>query len=394
MIREIARREVVTRIRSRAFKVTTAVIAVLTVAFVVGAVLLGDGDDGPTSIDIAVADDAGVDVERLRESLDTLVTEDLEPTLDEVARSDLASTVEDGDADVGIRDRRTLVWSDEPDPLVRSLVAEALTRVEIDARAEELGVGSDELALLLAPIELATERLDPPSDSESARTFVATLSILLMFFAIQGYGSQIALVVVEEKSNRIVEILLALVRPRSLLAGKVAGVGVLAAVQLLIPLAGMAAALALSDFADIPASAFASLPLLFVVFVLGFTLYGTLFALVGSLVSRQEDAQQALVPVFVPIFLGYVLGFQAVAAPDSTLSTVVSIVPFTSPFALPVTVAQDASSIPIVAISLTLLIVTTIVILRLAARVYEFTLLRTGSRIPLREAVRLARADA
>jgi ABC-2 type transport system permease protein len=150
-------------------------------------------------------------------------------------------------------------------------------------------------------------------------------------------------------------------------------------------------ALALSGTVGIPASAYASLPLLFVTFLLGFTMYGTLFAVVGSLVSRQEDAQQALFPVFVPIITGYVLALQAVAAPDSTLATIASVVPFTSPFALPVTTAQGTAGVGLIAAALVLLVATTAALLVLAARIYEFTLLRSGSRITLGEALRLAR---
>lgn len=147
----------------------------------------------------------------------------------------------------------------------------------------------------------------------------------------------------------------------------------------------------MSGFTDVPVSAYASLPLLLVVFVLGFTMYGALFALVGSLVSRQEDTQQALLPVFLSIFIGYFLAIQAVTTPDSALATVTSIVPFTAPFALPVTVTRGVASPLVVVVALVLLAAATVGVFALAARIYEFTLLRTGSRTPLTDALRLAR---
>ncbi|WP_040495309.1 ABC transporter permease [Ilumatobacter nonamiensis] len=388
MIREVARREIVTRGRSKVYRVTTFLLLALTVVGVIGAAVFGSGgDDAPTEYDVAAPTELGP-------ALDASAPDDVRidiQTPGDGSPTAIRTAVENGDVDVAVIDGPTLLWNDEPDPLLQAVVVGALDRASVEQRADELGVDSSTLAELFAPAPVDEEFVDPPSDSESARTAVALLGIFIMFFAIQVYGSQIAMVVVEEKANRIVEILLALVSPRDLLAGKVLGVGALASVQVAIPLVGLAGALAVSDFADAPASAYASLPLLALVFVLGFTLYGVLFAFVGSLVSRQEDAQQALLPVFLPIFLGYLLSLQALSSPDSTVATIASVVPFTSPFVLPVTVAQEASSPLIVAAALVLLVATTIGALAFAARVYEFTLLRTGSRISLREAVRLAR---
>ncbi|MGA9278108.1 ABC transporter permease [Ilumatobacter sp.] len=387
MIRDVARREIVTRGRSKTYRVTTVLLIVLTLAGVIGAAVFGSaGDEAPTEYQVAAPSE-------FTQALDATAPDGVDIQLSnpgEESPSAVRSAVENGDVDVAIIDDQTVLWKDDPDPLLRAVVLGAINQVTIEQRAEDLGVEPSTLDELLTPDQVSEEFVDPASDSESARTAVAFIGIFIMFFAIQLYGSQIAMVVVEEKSNRIVEILLALVSPRDLLAGKVIGIGVLAAVQVAIPIVGLAAALALSDFSDIPASAYASLPLLALVFVLGFALYGVLFALVGSLVSRQEDAQQALVPVFIPIFIGYLVSFQAVSSPDSTVATVAAIVPFTSPFALPVIVAQGAASVWLVILSLALLAATTFGALALAARIYEFTLIRTGSRITLREALRLA----
>ncbi len=385
MIREVARREIVTRGRSKAYRVTTVVLIVLSIVFVIGAAVFGSDDDGETTT-FDVAAPASLDA-----SLRAAATDGIEIDVVQLTDDEARTAVSDGDVDVAVLPDDTLLWKQEPDQLLNSIVVDAVSSEAIDSRADDLGVDDAALSDLLAPVGFENRFVDPPSDSESARTAVATIGIFVMFFAIQAYGSQIAMVVVEEKSNRIVEILLALVSPKDLLAGKVVGVGVLAAAQVVIPLIGLVVALSVSGFTDVPVSAYASLPLLLLVFVLGFTLYGTLFALVGSLVSRQEDAQQALLPVFLPIFVGYVLSLQAVASPESTLATVASIVPFTAPFALPVTVAQGAASPLVVIAAIVLLVASAIGVLALAARVYEFTLLRTGSRIKLGEALRLAR---
>ncbi len=389
MIREIARREIVTRGRSKAYRISTGILIVLTIAFVIAAAIFGSDDDEPNTIEVTIGLTSEID--RFDDVLAQLVTDRVEVDTVLIAEADTERQLLDGNADVIIRDGATLVWNEEPDPFVQSVVTEVLTQIVVDERAATLGIDGPTLDDLLAPLALDSEFIDPPTDGDNAKTVVATLGIFIMFFAIQMYGSQIALVVVEEKANRIVEILLALVRPRDLLAGKVIGVGVLAAVQVVIPIIGLFLALAFSGSVGIPASAYASLPLLFVTFLLGFTMYGTLFAVVGSLVSRQEDAQQALFPVFVPIITGYVLALQAVAAPDSIVAKIASVIPFTSPFALPVTVAEGTAGAGLVTAALALLAVSAAWLLWLAGRIYEFTLLRSGSRITLGEALRLAR---
>ena len=389
MITEVARREIVTRARSKAYRVTTGVLVVATLLLIAGAAFFGSDDDGPDTSDLDIALDQPI--EGFDEMLGRLTPETVDVGTRIGTRDEIDALVEGGDVDVAIADGSTLVWADEIDAPTQALVLEALTRLAIEERATDLGIDASTLDRLLEPVTADDRVLDPTTDGDAARTVVATLGIFVMFFAIQMYGSQIALVVVEEKAHRIIEILLALVRPRDLLAGKVLGVGILAALQVVIPVVGLFVALAVSGTTDIPLSTYASLPLLLVTFGLGFTMYGTMFALVGSLVSRQEDTQQALFPVFIPIITGYVLALQAVASPESSLARVASIVPFTSPFALPVTVAQGTIGVPGIALALGLLALTAAVFLALAARIYEFTLLRSGSRVTLGEALRLAR---
>ena len=390
--RLIARREIVTRGRSKAYRVTTVVLAILSLGAVVAAAAFsGDDDDGPTRATIGVVD---LD-EATTSSLGENAPESWEIEVVELTSDEVDDAVQNGDVDVAVV--RTddgdgpieVVWEEEPRFLLDGIVVDALVSVERDARVAELGLDADVVAQLDAPIDASVRFVDPPDDSDTARSVIAALTIFVMFFAVQMYGSQIAMVVIEEKAGRIVEILLSLVRPSSLLAGKIVGIGVLAALHVIIIAAGLAAALAVSGFQDVPLSAYASLPLLFVVFVLAFAMFGSFFALVGSLVSRQEDAQQAILPATVPIFIGYALSFQALSSPDSTLAQVTAVVPITSPFSLPVITAQGEASTWLIALALALLAITAFLVVRLAARVYEFTLLRTGTRIPLTEALRL-----
>lgn len=389
--RLVARREILTRGRSKAYRITTLVLAVLAVgAVLAAAVFSGNDDDGPTRATIGVV---GLD-DATTTALSETAPDTWEIELVELTRDEVDDAIQNGGVDVAVVSTTDdgsieVVWEEEPRVLLDGIVVEALVSVEREARIAELGLDPDVVAQLDAPIDASVRFVDPPDDSDTARSVIAALTIFVMFFAVQMYGSQIAMVVIEEKAGRIVEILLSLVRPSSLLAGKIVGIGVLAALHVIIIATGLAAALAVSGFQDVPLSAYASLPLLFVVFVLAFAMFGAMFALVGSLVSRQEDAQQAILPATVPIFIGYALSFQALSSPDSTLAQISAIVPITSPFSLPVITAQGEAPTWLVTLSLALLALTAWVVVRLAARVYELTLLRTGTRIPLTEALSL-----
>jgi len=388
MIWEVARREITTRGRSKTYRYTTyGLIALMVIAVGAAAAFGSDDDDTTTTVEVGL-----VGTENSIE-LDSGGIGEIEFEITPLSVDDADAAVAAGDVEVVIdmtAGTPTLVWNSSVDPFVEAVLLDALVGDQLTQRADQLGIDPSSLGQLLAPPDVDQRFVDPASDSDSARTGVAIFGVLLLFFVIQVYGAQIALVVIEEKANRIVEILLSLVRPRTLLTGKVIGVGVLAALQVLIALIGLVGALAVSGFSDVPVSAYVSLPVMFVTFVLGFGLYGVLFAMVGSLVSRQEDAQQALLPVYLPIFAGYIIALQAAAAPDSPIATIAAIVPFTSPFVLPVLVATGSPSLVFVIGSILLLVASAIGFLVLAARVYEFTLLRSGSRIKLLDALRLS----
>lgn len=200
--------------------------------------------------------------------------------------------------------------------------------------------------------------------------------------------------VVEEKSTRVIEVLLSHIRPRTLLAGKLLGLGVLALVQLGLIIVGVVASLLATNTVDVPRSIWQFVPILLVSVVGGLAIYTTLFALLGSLISRQEDASQVMLPVFVPLMAGYLVGQSAIwGDADSALTRAFTWLPLTAPMLLPVRVARQAISPVEVAASLALLALGVWLLVRLAGRVYEFTLLRTGSRVGWRELIRLSRGS-
>ena len=389
MIGEIARREIAVRARSRTWKVITALLVALVVAGVVIVAAL-DGDD------------AGID----RTDVTVVVTPDVDPELAALlgdptrSRFDItvieASGDETGDladADVLVAPGQ-LVWPGAIDPELSFVIGSALAELDVYGRGAELGLEPDEITSLLTPAPISERIVDDPDAPAELGAGVGFIASILTFIGIQAYGSLVVLGVVEEKSSRVVEVLLSHVRATDLLAGKVLGIAALAIVQLVVVLAGADdRGLVVTDAVDVSSATLTAVPLVAVTFLGGFCFYALLFALVGSLVSRQEDAQQIMLPIMVPLFAGYILGFVTAETPDSLLARTASIVPFTSPFVLPIRAASgDASTWEIVA-ALGVLVASAWLIWSLAGRVYEFTLLRTGSRIPVRDVLRLVRRE-
>jgi ABC-2 type transport system permease protein len=197
--------------------------------------------------------------------------------------------------------------------------------------------------------------------------------------------------VVEEKSSRVVEVLLNHLRPRHLLAGKVIGIGALGLLQLVLVLLSALTALAAVRGVDVPNVPIDALFWFVVWFLLGFGLYATAFAMGGSLVSRQEDASSVVTPISIPFIASYVLSFGIAGSPDSTFATVLSLIPITAPMTMPVRIeAGDPGAAQITA-SVVISLVSIYVLMVVAGRVYARNVLRTGARVSWKSALRAAR---
>ena len=199
--------------------------------------------------------------------------------------------------------------------------------------------------------------------------------------------------VVEEKSNRVVELILSTVRPRDLLAGKVIGIGLLGLAQIAL-VGGLAAVLLGAGVFDAPASLGSSLALIIPWFALGFALYAVAYAAAGALASRQQDANSAGIAVTYTLLAAYFLGYVALASDtDGLLANLLTIFPLTAPLVLPARSALIGVPLWEHALALVLMLATIYVLVRVAGRVYAHGLLRGGARIGIRAAWRLTHAN-
>jgi ABC-2 type transport system permease protein len=191
--------------------------------------------------------------------------------------------------------------------------------------------------------------------------------------------------VIEEKSSRTVEVLLARMPARNLLAGKIAGIGILGLAQIAATATVALVVGALVDSFDVPAVRGGVLAWAVVWFLLGYALYATVFGTLGSLASRTEDASSVAGPITIVLVLAFMVSFATVGSVDTTWARLVSWFPLTAPLAMPNRIAMGAATWwdPVIASVLTLAAIAGLVVL--GGRVYTRAILHTGATLSLGE---------
>ena len=225
-----------------------------------------------------------------------------------------------------------------------------------------------------------------PATTNGTERETGIIGLVVIFVMLTQYLTWTLTGVMEEKANRVVEVLLAAVRPVQLLAGKLLGIGVVVFAQAAL-IAAFALALGKAVGSDLLHGAAPMTLLGFLVWlVLGYAFYSWLYAAAGSMAERQDQVQSLAIPLMLPMLLSYVVGFTTIGGGHATaLAEVLAYLPPTAPFAMPVLVGLGAVTWWQFVLSLAISVVSTIGMARLAASVYRRAVLRTGRRVRLRE---------
>jgi ABC-2 type transport system permease protein len=378
----VARREFVERARDRGFQVSTAI----TLLLLVGVIVVSAAFNRPTSFDLVVVG-AGSEVlgGEVRVAADALGFEVKVLALPD--RTEAERAVDAGDADAALVNGDAIVVRDEPPGQLVGLIQAVSLRERSRQALVAAGLSDDQVDAALLQRPLPVEALEPVDARRNESATVAFVGVLLLYGQLFAYGYWVAAGVVEEKSSRVVEVLLATLRPSHLLRGKILGIGLLGLLQLLlIGLVGLFASNAVGSL-EFPTGAIATMGVVLVWFVLGFFFYAGLFAVAGSIVSRQEDLQTTMTPLTILIIASFIIGLSATGDPDSTLAVVASLLPFSSPLVMPTRIVLgDAAPWEVVA-SLAISVVSTAALIPIATKVYSRALLRPG-RVRIRQVLR------
>jgi ABC-2 type transport system permease protein len=271
-----------------------------------------------------------------------------------------------------------------------SLTAAALGAATFQDRAADLGLTEADIADLLGA-GVALTSLGPEDPEETDNRTMALFGTILLFISIVSYGQWILIGVIEEKSNRVVEVVLGAVRPARLLAGKIIGIGLLGLLQLVvIAIVAVVTILQVGSF-EIPSATASVIVSVVVWFVLGFLFYAAAYAAAGSLVTRQEEAQNAAFPLTMLMMIAYFIATFSVTG-DNPVLRIASLLPPFAPMTMPMRMANGDAAVWEMALSFTLMVAAVALLIRLAGRIYSGGILRTGGKVKLREAWRSAEA--
>ena len=376
----VARREVRMRMRSRVFVGGTIVMTVGVVVGIVVASLLA-GRSTPVRVGFS---DGSQALERSFSATAAAIGASV--TVSDIADDNAGQAqLTAGTLDVlvtGSATAPTAVVKTAISPSVESalsLAAEA-TRLS-DAGLTPAAVAS---AMALVPVQ----PLQPPNPKDTENILASLALGIVLWIALGQYGNMVAQSVVEEKATRIMEILLATIRPSRLLAGKVIGIGLVGLLQLTIVGAAALIAVQVTNVAAIPALGVASILADVVWFVLGFLFYATAYAAVASLVSRQEEVQSAVAPISIFQIAGYLLMYAALPNPTGPLATVVSVLPPFAPIVMAVRMASSDVPFWQVGLAIGLTVASIVGLTWLAGRMYTNAALHLGARVRFMDAFR------
>ena len=380
----VALREMGERLRSPVYYLSLALMVVVVASAIVLPSLLDHGAD-TQRVGIVGSIPAGLG-QAVESRGDAVGVDVLIHRFDSVAEGERA--VRDGELDVLVVDAERLAWDGRTDAQLRTIVTSAIQTATIQQRATAAGIAPAELASLVAPVAVDNVEIGRGAGRSEDDETASYLISLVLFFAVSSYGGMVLNGVVEEKSSRVVEVLLARIPARSLLAGKITGNGLLGLAQVAVTGLVAWAAIEWTDLTDIPAARASMVAWAIVWFVLGYALIATAFGALGSLASRPEDASSLTSPLIVVLIAGYFVSFAAIGSPDTWWARLASWFPATAPFAMPNRIAMGATTWwdPYLAVVLTLLAIVGLVVL--GGRIYSHAILHSGGGLRLVEAWR------
>ena len=346
----VAEREIGSKLRSKAFVISTAILFIGALALVIWAGFQASNDSGTP---VAVTADAQQYV-AAAEGLDVTDVDD---------RAAAEALVADGTVDAG-------VVGDPSSPLGFAVIADS----------------SPPTTLLLQLAQVPPVELLNPDEGNAALGYIAAVGFGIVFLlAASLFGGTIAQSVVEEKQTRVVELLISAIPVRSLLAGKVIGNTILAMGQILILAAIAVIGLTVTDQTALLQGLGGPIAWFAIFFLFGFILLASLFAAAASMVSRQEDIGSTTMPLTMLVMAPY---FLVIFFNDNPLVlAIMSYVPFSAPVGMPMRIFLGQAQWWEPLLSIVILMATCVAAILVAARIYENSLLRMGGRVKLSEAL-------
>ena len=387
-VRLVAMREITTRLSSKAFRILTAVTAVVILAVIIVLKFINSG--GPSVDNVGITDPALS--APLSASASAIGLNVHTSTVDATSgQQQVSSGTLDALVVLNSDGSLKLVFNKKVDTQLQSATNVLARQIALDEQITHLGGSPAAVDQAVASAVPQVVTLVPQQHYNTQGIGIGIAAGALIYLTLLTLGQMVAQGVVEEKSSRVVELLLSTVRPWQLMAGKVFGIGVVGLIQVLTyGIVGLVAGAATGVLPDISAAGSAVVGLI-VWYILGFLLYSLAFAGAGALVSRQEDAAGVVTPILMFVIAAWIVGISLVPTdPNNTVALVMSLIPMFAPTLMPMRIAMGVVPFWQYGLAVVLTIALIPALLWLSGRIYRNGVLRTGARVKLSEALKAA----
>jgi ABC-2 type transport system permease protein len=387
-LRLIIGREV--RAWRKPFVISTAAIFVLVGAGLSAVVVFGGADDTVVHrVGLVGETPAGfaADVEQLLPDDESIEVVGFD------SEADGERAVRDVEVDVVVVGNSLVLTGPGTSGSLADAVGQTLVLAQAGDRAAELGLSPADVIALLTPDLEFREASGEPDDGDETDEVVSIVATIILFMAILAYGQWIGYAVVEEKANRVVELLLGAVRPHHLMGAKVVSIGALGLSQVAV-IGVMVVGFGLaSERFGVPSVRLSTVAWVLVWFLLGYAFYGTLYAAAGSLASNNQEAGSALGPLSLLLVVGYMAGMISFGegVGDNTVLRVMSFLPLWSPLTMPGRTVRGWAQPWEVTASLLIMGAAIYGMIRLAGWIYAGGVARATAKLGWGEALRAGR---
>lgn len=402
----IARWEYLEKVKTKTFIISLIITPLIIIMFSLLPTLLTQKEDQRTKI-IGVVDTSGIYFHRLTNELEQYKLDDNQPNYILLNLADKKKTLEQlkTEADKNIIDNEIegflFILNGGTDSLEVEYRSENLgsfkdlrrfeekiNKIRIQNELNARGIDPSLAELVQSNIEIEQIKIEK-SGEEGKQNFLvvffsAFIFIMLLMMMVIYSGQLLVRSLIEEKSNRLIEILISSCTSEQLLAGKILGLGALGLTQIFIwSLIGIA----LVGGAVIPPAAFDNILIMLVYFIVGFIFYTTIFVGIGSIVTTEQEAQQMTTYISLILILPVVIAMPAIQNPESMMVKVMSYIPLTIPSMM--LLRFKIAPVPLIDIIITLFImfVSTIITLKIAAKIFRIGILSYGKKPTIKELI-------
>jgi ABC-2 type transport system permease protein len=416
----IARREYVERVRTRGFLITTVMIPLIMGALLFGSAFVSSKSEPGTHIAVVSSDpqlalDLQSELQQQQEtrprsakqpqfSVDAM---DIVPQSAQATRAILDQELNSGDLDgylwittaaipakaQSARPTFTFTPRSSEQNYLRSQLAAALGTVLMREQLAHRGIVAADADTMLQPVDILTDHVPHRDDRESAEVSI-TILFVLMYMVIALYGMNVARSIIEEKTSRIFEVMLATIRPEEMMAGKILGVGSVGITQVGIWLTAALLLSASSIASNLGgqgihvALTVAQIIYFFVYFILGYAFYSSIAAALGAMTNSEHELQQLNLFLVLPLVVCFVTLKSILTYPDSAMACVLALIPPFTPLLMYLRVSLGHPSHWTVFASIALTSASIYAIVWVSSRIYRVGVLMYGKRPTLPELLR------